>query len=151
MATRSASRPLEEAANLLSNRVAGYQYKQQQEREAEERRQREIADRREQEKQTKLREQAAAATKTGNGHKAAELRQQARDTYVAPKPVAPVVKTDTSIRITYDVEVLNARHVPDQYKIVDVARIKRVKLADPTIEVPGIRFIKRAIGSTRRE
>lgn len=141
--------PLKEVVKVLNNRVAQYQWQQQKLREAEERRQQDIAWRKEQEKKAKLKAEAKEASKEGNHVRSGELRQEAKQVYVAPKPVAPTVKTDTTVRFTYDVVILSASDVPDQYKIVDVVGLKRLKLAIPSTEVPGIRFIKRPFGSTR--
>lgn len=138
--------PLEEATKILNTRVASYQWKQQQERDKEEKRQKDIAEAKEKKEKDKLKEQAKVATPV----RAAEIRQQIREVYVAPKIVAPIVKTGTSVRFFYDVEVLNASRVPEQYKVVDVAKLKRLKGIDEALDVPGVKFIKRAIGSTRR-
>ena len=141
--------PLKAAIRTLSDKVASYQWKQQQNREAQEQKARDEATAKEKIKQDKLLEKAAQAEEAGNTDKAEELIEKAEEVYVAPKPVAAPVKTNTSVRLTYDVEILDIKKIPLNYMIVDESKLIRCKKADKELLVPGIKFRPRAIGSTR--
>lgn len=141
--------PLDRALKIVNDRVAGYTYEQQQKAQEAERKARLEAEEKERKEREKLEEQARAAKKAGKVEEAAHLREQATTVYVAPKPVAAPVRTGTSVRFVYDVEVLDKARVPERYKIVDESMLKRLVTADPSLVVPGVKFTKRPTGSTR--
>jgi len=146
--------PLERAAKTLSNRVAVYQDNQKRIADEKEQKAREAAQKKEDEKKDKLLEEAAQAEEKGDSDKAEQLIDKADNTYVAPRPVKAAVKTNTSIRYVYEVTVLNQAQVPDMYKIVDEAKIKRMAAASAdgrvvTLNVPGCKIVARPIGATR--
>ncbi len=142
-------KPLERAAKLLSDRVAQYQWNKEQQQQEQERLAKIAADKKTEEKQEGLVEKAAEAEKNGDHEKASHYMEKAEETYVAPAPVAAAVKTNTSVRVIHEPEVIDQRLVPEKYKTVDLARIKRIKAADKTFECPGVKFRPRPVGSTR--
>lgn len=141
--------PITRALKIINDRVASYQWTKQQQAEAAERKARIEAEEKEAKERARLEAEAREAKKAGKIEEATSLKQQARSVYVPPKPVAQVVKTGTSLRFVWDVEVLDKAKVPDKYKVVDESMLKRLVTADPDLKVPGVKFIKRASGSTR--
>jgi flagellar biosynthesis GTPase FlhF len=84
--------------------------------------------------------------------KIAALQEKKEAVYVAPKTIAPVsTPTGASISFTWDAKVINRARVPEQYKIVDIAMLEKMqKAAKGAMNVPGIEFTKRPVGSLRR-
>lgn len=101
--------------------------------------------------QDKILEKAAAADGQGNTEKADDLFQKAQEVYVAPRPVAQAVKPQgTSLRFNVEVVIKDASKVPDKYKIIDEAKLKRAfKDENYTLVVPGVVFVKKPISGFR--
>lgn len=77
------------------------------------------------------------------------IQEEKENVYVAPKPVAQVSKPQgMSVQYVWAPEVIDAAKVPVKwYTEVDLGRLKRAKTADPTLNVPGIRFVQKAQGA----
>lgn len=95
-------------------------------------------------KADKAREEAEAAER-----KAESLREEKENVYVAPRAVTQAAKpTGMSVQMVWVPEVVDEKKVPVKwYTEIDLGRLKRAKTADPTLEVPGIRFVKKAQGA----
>lgn len=95
-------------------------------------------------KADKAREVADAAKRSAEA-----LEEKKENVYVAPRPVAQATKTQgMSIQKVWVPEVVDAARVPVKwYTEIDLGRLKRAKTADPTLDVPGIRFIQKAQGA----
>ena len=80
------------------------------------------------------------------------LQEKKENVYVAPKPVAfRATPNGVSTRFSYEPTVLNKALVPDCYKTVDLAALKRAQgAAKGGLNVPGVRFTKRPIGALRK-
>lgn len=95
-------------------------------------------------KAKKAKEEADAAEKAAEA-----LHEKKENVYVAPKPVIQATKpAGMSVQTVWVPEIIDAKKVPLKwYGEIDLGRLKRSKTADPTLEVPGIRFIKKAQGA----
>ena len=95
-------------------------------------------------KAEKARADAEAAEKS-----AETLREQKENVYVAPRPVAQATKpAGMSVQSVWVPEIVDEKKVPVKWwSEVDLGRLKRAKTADNTLEVPGIRFVKKAQGA----
>lgn len=107
-------------------------------------------------KEAEERREAQAKIDAENAARIAEktedLSAKKDNVYVAPKPVAPVVKPAGNV-LLFDVDVIvrDASKVPDQYKVVDEAKLKKhFKESKYTMQVPGIVFTKKPVTSFRR-
>ena len=83
--------------------------------------------------------------------KTAALQEKKENVYVAPRIVAPVMApAGASVSYDYEPTVINKNIVPEQYKIVDLAMLKKMqKAAKGTLVVPGVSFTKKAVGALR--
>lgn len=128
--------PLEIAKAELSNRLMSWR-RDEQERIAKERAEAEAKRREREELEEKHRE---------NGHKVP-----------GPEPTieepTPLAATDTTqVRNVWDFEVVDELAVPEEYKDVNLARIRKAMQAapkdkdkTPQIEIPGVKFFKKEV------
>lgn len=153
---------VKKAWKSLKDRRAQYQYEQEKKRQEAQRRAEEEARRKEAEKQAKIQAKIdaenakAAAAKNAEAKRRAEeraaaLREKKENVYVQTKQVAPVSQPrGASFSYEYVPTVVNKELVPETYKIVDLAMLKKMqKAAKGKLDVPGVRFEKRAVGSLR--
>jgi len=143
--------PLKAALQRLGGKLGIYQDAQRRKKAEEEEKARLAAEAAEKKKQDELLEKAADADAAGKTEKAEELLEKAENVYVAPRPVAPVSKP-AGVALLFNVEVIvkDAKKIPDQYKIVDEAKLKRhFKESKYTMEIPGVVFVKKPVSSFR--
>jgi len=143
--------PVKTAYRAIADKIAVYTEKRKREQEEKERAAALAAQKKEEEKKAKLEAQAQEAEAAGNDEKAEALRQKQEETYVAPRPVASAPKV-TGFAQRWNVEVIveNKAKVPENYKVVDEQALKRVFQASKfTLDVPGVKFIKRPAGAVR--
>ncbi len=114
-------------------------------KEAREKFEAEEAQRREQQKKIDEENERKAAEKK------AALEEKKDAVYVAPKIIAPVsAPKGASISYTWDAIVENKALIPDAYKIVDISGLERDQRSRKgELVIPGVRFNKRPVGSTR--
>lgn len=143
--------PLKAALQRLGAKLGVYQDKKRRDAEAAAEKARVEAEEKEKKEKAKLLEKAAAADAAGNTEKADDLMNQAENVYVAPKPVAPVMRPQgTALRFNVEVIIKDASKVPNEFKIVDEAKLKRYfKDADYKLVVPGVVFTKKPIAGFR--
>jgi len=145
--------PLVEAEKVLKSKIGDFQMELDRKREEEDRKAREKADKEAEKEREKLLKKAEKAEAQGDTEKANELVNAASEVYVAPTPVvtAAIKPAGISTRYEFVPEVYDKRAVPDDYKSVDLAALKRVgnatKDAPPTIA--GVRWLKRPVVSGR--
>lgn len=79
------------------------------------------------------------------------LEEKKDAVYVAPKAIQEVAQPKgVSVQFDYEPVVTDKSQVPDTYKVVDLAMLKKMqKAAKGNMEVPGIRWNKKPIGSIR--
>ena len=84
-------------------------------------------------------------------NKARELEQKKEEVYVAPKEVqAPTEIKGVSTRYFWEPKVVDKALVPDRYKIVDLAMLKKIGTATKGEEVvAGVEWVKQAVQSVR--
>lgn len=143
--------PLRSVLERLSEKMGFFQNEKRRKKQEEEDRARKAAEEKEKKQKQELLDKAVEAEAAGDTDKAEDLLQRTDDVYVAPRPVAPVVKP-TGTALTFDVEVLikNPKLIPDEFKIVDVAKLKRrFKESKYTLQVQGVQFIKKPITNFR--
>lgn len=133
--------PIEQAKTNLTNRLMAWRQAER-ERIAEQQRQAEEEARKRDEKRQKIQEAHAE-----KGHDIYELEP----TTVA-KPVPLEARDTTKVRKTWDFEVINEKAVPNEYKVVDTARIRKDIFAAerdgdgrPQIEIPGVNIFQKEI------
>lgn len=143
--------PVKTALRALADRIAAFNWKRQQEQEAKERKAREAAEAKEAKIKQELEEKAKAAEEAGDVGKADGLRIQAENTVVAARTVAAPPKiAGVAVREVWQVEILDPNKVPVKwFNSVDEARLIRAKSADQTLDVPGVRFYKKAQAAVR--
>jgi hypothetical protein len=143
--------PIKAAILRLGQKLGVYQDEQRRKIAEKEEAERQRAVDAEKKKQEELLEKAAKADGEGKTEKAEELLEKAENVYVAPRPVAPVVKPQgTALLFNVDVIVKDAKRVPDEFKIVDEAKLKRrFKESKYTLDVPGVVFVKKPVSSFR--
>ncbi len=142
--------PLKDASKAISTSIAIYKQEQQKKIEEAERKARETAEKKEREKREKLEAQAKEAEESGNDEKAEDLREKKEEVYVAPRPTKTTVKTQTSVRLIWQIDqITDKSKVPDVYKDIDEGKLKRAKNLDPNLVVPGVTFRKVATGAVR--
>lgn len=106
-------------------------------------------------KDEEARRQKQAAIDRDNERRAEEkkaaLEEKKEAVYVAPKIVAPVSKPQgASVSFTWEAQVINKAHIPMEYLEPNIAMMERMqKAAKGTLNIPGVTFIKKAIGATR--
>jgi Mg-chelatase subunit ChlI len=144
--------PAKAAYKAIKDAVALYQWEQQKKHEEEQRKAEAEARRKEDEKRQKLLDKAAAEDAAGNTEKAEQLLEKAEEVYVPAKAVPTVAApAGASMKFTWDPEVFNKAEVPDAYKTVDLAALRKAQEAvKGELVVPGVRFTKRPIGSIRK-
>lgn len=151
------------AYKLLKDRIAQWQWEQEQKRLEAQRKAEEEARRKESEKQAKIQEKideerrrAQEAENEADRLKAQakidSLEEKKENVYVAPKIVAPVsTPSGTSVNFDYEPIIEDKAAVPEMYKVVDVAMLKKMqKQAKGQLEVPGVRWNKKPIGTIRK-
>lgn len=104
--------------------------------------------------ENRRREQARiqAETEAKAAAKLDSLQEKKESVYVAPRAVAaPVAPKGASISFTWEPVVERKDLVPDTYKTVDLAMLKKIQTAARgALNIPGVRFVKTAVGATRR-
>ena len=107
--------------------------------------------RREEEDRRKAEERRLEEERRRSAEKTAALEEKKESVYVAPRIVAPVsAPAGVSVQYSYEPVVENKALIPDIYKIVDLAGLARdQKSRKGELVVPGVRFNKKAIGSSR--
>lgn len=143
--------PIKAAILRLGQKLGLYQEQQRKIQADKEEKERQAAADKEKKEQEKLLEKAAKADEEGNTEKAEDLFQRAEGVYVAPRPVVPVVKPQgTALLFNVDVIIKNPKLIPDEFKIVDEAKLKRrFKESKYTLDVPGVTFVKKPVSSFR--
>lgn len=113
--------PLEQAKGALNSRNMDW-------RRAE--RERIEATRREAEEKAAKEEERRQAISDKAGERGLEQHEIAP---VAIEEIAPYMET-TKVRITYDVRVINKQLVPEEHKVVDLTKIRKMMFAAPRNE-----------------
>lgn len=144
-------KPMKECYDSLRNKVAGFIHEQEQKRQEAERKALADAAAKEEAKRKELEAKAQAELEKGNTAKAEALLEKAENVVVLPKTVAPApVASKTSVTYAVDVIVENPALVPDLYKVVDESMLRKSFTASKyQLQVPGVRFVKRPVGSVR--
>lgn len=138
--------PLKQAKEFIKGLMSSYDLEQRKKREEAERKARAEAEEKERKKKAELEVKAKEAEAKGNTEKAEALRDKAENLFVEPKSVAAQAEKPQGIsnRVTFDVVILDPKLVPEEYKIVDVAALKKVALATKgKITVPGVKFVEK--------
>ena len=152
-----------QAYKVIKDRIAEYLHLQEVKRQEAQRRAEEEARRIEAEKQAKIQakidEENARLAKIKNEEervkqeeKIAALEEKKDAVYVAPKAIAPVsTPQGTSVSFTWDAKVIDKKRVPMTYLEVNIPMLEKMqKAAKGAMNVPGIEFVKRAVGSLRK-
>lgn len=94
----------------------------------------------------KLKEEARKAEE-----KKLDLEQKKEDVYVVPKQVEPATEVKgVSVRYSWEPRVIDKALVPDRYKVVDLAMLKKIGTATKGEEiVAGVEWMKQATQSNR--
>ena len=147
----SVLKPMKECYDSLRNKVAGFIHEQEQKRQEAERKAITDAAAKEEAKRKDLEAKGQAELEKGNTAKAEALFERAENVVVMPKAVAPApVASKTSVTYAVDVIVENPALVPDLYKVVDESMLRKSFAASKyQLQVPGVRFVKRPVGSVR--
>lgn len=147
------TKPLEEAEAKIKAKIGAFQMELDRIREEGERKAREKAEKEAEIERQRLLKQAQKAEAKGDGEKAQECLNAAAEVYVAPAPVVVGVQKPNGIGVRYEFipEVSNKAQVPDDYKVVDLAALKRIGNAtkDNPPSIPGVKWIKRPVVSGR--
>lgn len=151
------------AYKAIKDKIAGYIAEQQRKREEAQRRAEEAARKAEAEKQAKIQakideENAKLAeiedqeARAKAEAKISSLEEKKEAVYVPTKIVAPVTSPKgASVTFVWDAKVTDKKKVPETYKVVDIAMVEKMqKAAKGVLNIPGIEFTKRAVGSLRR-
>lgn len=145
--------PLKDSEAKIKQKIGAFQMELDRIREEEERKAREKADREAEAERKRLMAKAEKQEAKGNAEGAQELLQAAAEVYVAPAPVAVGIQKPNGIGVRYEFvpEVTNKAAVPDDYKVVDLAALKRVGNAtkDNPPTIAGVKWIKRPVVSGR--
>lgn len=127
----------------------------QAEKDAEAKKIKDKEERKKFEEEESARREKQKAIDEENARKAAEktmaLEEKKEAVYVAPKVVASIsTPQGVSLQFEWEPVIENKTLVPDMYKIVDLAGLKKdQKSRKGELIVPGVRFVKKAIGSMR--
>lgn len=138
-------KPLEEARKILGQKMAKYQSEQERKRMEEQRR---IESEEKKKRDEAALKEAAELAEQGREEEANAVLNKAVSAPVVTTPVvsAALPKTKTRFRIKYAVEVIDASHVPDHYKVVDVKLIEQtVKARSGDIKIPGVKITEEKV------
>jgi len=141
--------PVTAGIKLLGDKMEVWDAEERKKAKDEEARLRKLAEEQAQkEKAKELREEAKILKKEGDTAGAEALRDEAKNPVVEPvlvstESITPPKVEGTHYRETWVVEVYNAKIVPDDYKLVDLAAVKKVVVATQGKVIPkGIKAYK---------
>ena len=82
----------------------------------------------------------------------AAAAREAAESIVTPAVIDTLPKVEgTYHREEWDIEIVDAKLIPEEYKVIDESKIKKlVKAMDGQIEIPGVRNFKRRIQASRK-
>lgn len=138
---RNIRTPIENAKRNLSQRLMDWRTAERERIEAQKRQAEEEARKRD-EKREKLQDYHESV-----GHETTVLEPTP-----VQEPVSFEAKDTTKVRVNYDVKVINKQFVPEEYKTVDLTRIRKLMFAaarnesnEPIFEMPGIEVFTREV------
>lgn len=138
---REIKEPIEQAKRNLSQRLMAWRTTERERIEAQ-RRQAEEEARKRDEKREKLQNYHESV-----GHDTTVLEPTS-----VQEPIPFEAKDTTKVRVNYDVKVINKQLVPEEYKMVDLARIRQLMFAaarnesnEPIFNMPGIEVFTKEI------
>jgi len=127
--------PVRDALNRIDHQIKSWRAElTRQEEEAERKRQAEI------ERRKKIQDAHAA-----KGHETKE------DITPVPETASLIQQDTTKIRKQWDFEIIDERSVPDDYKVIDTAKIRKAifsardKEGIPQIEIPGVNIFQKEV------
>jgi len=132
--------PVEDAKRNLSQRLMDWRAAERQ-RIAEQQRKAEEEARKRDEKRRKIQESHAE-----KGHDTYELEPTKVE-----EPIPFEAQDTTKIRKQWDFEIINGSAVPDEYKVIDTAKIRKAifsardKEGIPQIEIPGVNIFQKEV------
>jgi regulator of protease activity HflC (stomatin/prohibitin superfamily) len=138
---------LESAETILKQKVITFQQAMERKRLAQEARLREIASK----EQEKLEAQAAKLEEKGKAIQA-EAKREAAASIPTPAVIDTTPKAKgISFRDVWDFEIVSPEDVPDEYRVIDTDKIKRVVQATKgELEIKGVRIFKRQVVAAGR-
>ena len=146
-------KPLSAAEVTIKGKIGSFQMELDRIREDEERKAREAAEKEAEKQRASLLAKAEKAAVLGNKEKADELLNAASEVYVAAAPVMAGTVKPAGIGVRYEFipEITDKKAVPDDYKIVDLAALKKTGNAtkDNPPTIAGVRWVKRPVVSGR--
>lgn len=138
---RNIRAPIEDAKRNLSQRLMSWRTAEREKIEAQRRQAEEEAHKRD-EKREKLQDYHESV-----GHETTVLEPT-----TVQEPVPFEAKDTTKVRVNYDVKVINKQFVPEEYKTVDLTRIRKLMFAaarnesnEPIFEMAGIEVFSKEI------
>lgn len=136
---RGPSETLAKAERAIKNALGKFEAAEA----AEIRRQEEEARRQAAKEAEELRARAARAEAAGRVEKAAELQTRAAAVVPATPALAPVKARGMAFTDVWDVKVIDAKLVPDQFWVIDEAKIRAVVKATKGDPIPGVEITHR--------